>query len=64
MQISRLTVKKILKSAGAERVSEDAVTELSEVVNTFAYSVSKKAVALAKHAKRRTVKKADVQLAK
>jgi DNA-binding protein len=64
MAISRLTAKKILKSAGAERISDDAAVELSEVINAFAYSVAKKAVMLAKHASRKTVKKADVQLAK
>ncbi len=64
MPISRLTAKKILKSAGADRVSETAARELAQVVNAFAYSMAKKAVMLAKHAKRKTVKKVDVTLAK
>jgi len=64
MPISKLTAKCILKNAGADRISDDAATELAELVNAFAYSVAKKAVKLAKHASRKTVKKADVQLAK
>lgn len=64
MSISKLTAKKILKSAGADRISDDASTELSELLNKFAYSVAKKAVKLSKHAGRKTVKKSDVQLAK
>lgn len=64
MPISRLTAKKILKDAGASRVSDEAATELAELLNSFAYSVAKKAVKLAGHASRKTVKKADVQLAR
>jgi DNA-binding protein len=64
MAISILTAKKMLKSAGAERVSDEAAMELAETINKFAYVVAKKAVMLAKHASRKTVKKADVQLAK
>ena len=64
MTISKQTAKRILKSAGADRISDSAATELSETLNAFAYSVAKKAVKLAKHAKRKTVKKADVELAK
>lgn len=64
MPISKLTAKKILKSAGGERISDSAAAELTEMLNTYAYSIAKKAVKLAKHAKRRTVKKADVDLAK
>lgn len=63
MSISKLTAKKILKSAGADRISDEAATELAERINKFAYSVADKAVKLSKHASRKTVKKADVQLA-
>jgi histone H3/H4 len=64
MTITRQTAKRILKASGAERISESAAMELSETLNAFAYSIAKKAVKLAKHAKRKTVKKADVDLAK
>jgi DNA-binding protein len=63
MPITKLTAKKMLKSVGAERVSDSAAREFAEVVNKFAYTIGKKAVKLAAHAKRKTVKKADVELA-
>ncbi len=64
MAISRITLKKVLKEAGAERVSDSAVLEFTEIVNRYAYSLAKKAARLAVHAKRKTVQKADVDLAK
>jgi histone H3/H4 len=64
MSISKLTAKKILKSAGADRISDDASMELAEFLNKYAYSIAKKAVALSKHASRKTVKKSDIELAK
>lgn len=64
MTISRMTAKKILKSVGGDRISESAAEELASTLNAYAYSIAKKAVKLAKHAKRKTVKKADVDLAK
>lgn len=63
MGISRQAAKKMLKEAGAERVSDSAAMEFSETVNKFAYGIAKKAAKLASHAKRATVKKEDVELA-
>jgi histone H3/H4 len=64
MTITKQTAKRILKSVGAERISESAAVELSETLNAIAYSIAKRAVKLAKHAKRKTVKKADIKLAR
>lgn len=64
MSITRVTAKRILKDAGAERVGDDAAEELAEAVNKYAYSLAKKAVSLSAHAKRKTIKKADIDLAK
>ena len=64
MSITRVAAKRILKEAGADRVSADAAEEFSEVINKYAYSVAKKAVSLSAHAKRKTIKKADIDLAK
>lgn len=64
MPIRKISLKKILKDAGAVRISDSAVVELSELVNGYAYSIAKKAVKLAAHAKRKTVKKDDIDLAK
>jgi histone H3/H4 len=64
MRISKLTAKRILKDSGANRVSDDASAALADLMTAFSYSVAKKAVMLAEHAKRKTVSKADVELAK
>lgn len=64
MPITRVAAKRILKEAGAERVGDDAAEELAEIVNKYAYSVAKKAVNLSAHAKRKTIKKSDIDLAK
>ena len=63
MVLSRQAAKKILKESGALRVSDEAADELAETINKFAYGIAKKAVKLASHAKRTTVKKEDVDLA-
>ena len=63
MALSRQAARKILKEAGATRVSDEAADELAEAINTFAYRIAKKAVKLASHAKRATVKREDVDLA-
>jgi len=64
MRITKMTIKKILKEEGAERVSESAANELARIINRYTYSIAKKAVKLAAHAKRKTVEKADIDLAK
>ena len=54
-------VTKIIRNAGAERVSEDASQALVEVLEEYGEKVARKAVSLAKHAGRKTVKKEDIQ---
>ena len=64
MPITTFTVKRILKDAGAERVSEDAAEEFADIVNRMVFGMAKKAVKLAAHARRKTVKKVDIELAR
>jgi histone H3/H4 len=56
-------VGRILKNAGAKRVSGDAKEALAKVLEDYGEEISKQGYTLAKYAKRTTVKAADIQLA-
>ncbi len=55
-------VGRILKNAGAERVSEDAVNTLAKFLEEKGDEISREAVKVAKHAGRKTVKAADIEM--
>ncbi len=63
MEITSQAAKRILKKAGAARVSDTAAAEFAEALNKFAYTLANKAIKLASHAKRATVKREDIELA-
>ena len=56
-------MEKIIKQSGAERVSDKAKAELKNVIEDIAGGIAAKAVRLAEHAGRRTVKAEDIKLA-
>ncbi|MDO5851591.1 MAG: histone family protein [Methanobacteriaceae archaeon] len=56
-------IGKILKNAGAERVSSDAKIELAKVIEEEGEHIAKNAIVFAKHAGRKTVKASDVKMA-
>ncbi|HLC47612.1 MAG TPA: histone family protein [Candidatus Norongarragalinales archaeon] len=56
-------VERLIRKAGAERVSEDAAEALADVLEEYALSIGQKAVLLAKHAGRKTITGRDIKLA-
>ena len=56
-------VERLIRSAGADRVSETAGVALAEILEQYGLEIAEEAIVLAKHAKRKTVKAEDIQLA-
>jgi DNA-binding protein len=56
-------MEKILKNAGAERVSDKAKAALKDVIQEIADKIAADAVKYAIHAGRKTVKSGDIKLA-
>lgn len=56
-------MEKVMKSCGAERVSDRAKAALKDVIEDIAEDIATKAVRLAAHAGRKTVKAGDIKLA-
>jgi DNA-binding protein len=59
-----LPFERILKKAGAKRVSQDALDEFSMIIEEKLYAIAKEAAVLAKHAGRKTIVAEDVRIAK
>jgi len=57
-------MEKLLKHAGADRVSEDAKEALREALEDYATELGKRANQFSAHANRKTVKGSDIILAK
>jgi histone H3/H4 len=56
-------VERLIRSAGAHRVSETAGIALAEILEQYGLEIAEEAIVLAKHAKRKTVKAEDIKLA-
>ncbi len=55
-------VDRIFHKAGADRVGEDAVQLLRDILEAIAYDIASRSIELAKHAGRRTVTADDVKM--
>jgi len=56
-------MERIMKRAGAERVSEPAKVALKDVLEEYGEKVSSSALKFAVHAGRKTIKASDIKLA-
>ena len=56
-------MEKLLKKAGAPRVSQDAKVALQEALEDAAMAIGKRAAQLSIHSGRKTIKAADIKLA-
>ncbi|MEW6042793.1 MAG: histone [Thermoproteota archaeon] len=54
---------RILKKAGAERVSDESADELRRVLEEIATTIAKSAVEMSNHAGRKTIRGEDIKLA-
>lgn len=62
--LPRLPFERILKKAGAKRVSQSALEEMAKVMEDKLYQIAREAALLAKHAGRKTIIGEDVRLAR
>ncbi len=63
MELPLAPVERLLRKAGAQRVSESAKVELAKAIEEYAMKVGKLAAELAKNAGRKTVKLEDIKAA-
>ena len=61
--LSLIAMHRIIEKAGAERVSDSAMKELRTALEDIGLRISKEALDFCKHAKRKTVKAEDIQIA-
>ena len=62
--LPRLPFERILKKAGAKRVSQEALEEFANVMEERLTRVVERAILLAKHAGRKTLTAEDIRIAR
>ena len=55
-------MEKLLRAAGAKRVSEQAKQELQKILSDEINKITKKAALFSEHAGRKTIKKEDISI--
>ena len=62
-ELSQAAVERIMKKAGAGRVSADATTTLADLMEEYGIFLAKEAKKMSDHAGRKTVRGSDVIMA-
>ena len=62
-KIPLATAERILKEAGAKRVSKEAAAEFALVLEKIAGNIASDAAKFAEHAGRKTIKSEDIEIA-
>ena len=61
--LPRAPIGRLIMKAGAQRVSAAAIEELSEIMTEKALEISERAIKMANHSGRKTIKAEDIKLA-
>ncbi len=64
MKICKHTIKKLAKIVGIKRLEKEAINEIENLIFEYASKIAKISIELAKNAKRKTIKKEDIMIAK
>ena len=62
MELPMAPIERLIKRAGAERVSDSAVEELADYLEEEVIKIASSAIKLSKHANRKTVTREDIKL--
>ncbi len=62
-ELPKAAVERLIRKAGAKRVSADAVETLVDILEDIALDISAQAIRMAIHAGRKTVTAEDIKLA-
>lgn len=60
MEFAKAKMKQILKKNGAQRVSEGAIKEFNDLLESYAGYITEEAIGQAKESERKTVRREDI----
>ncbi len=60
---ARARVERLIRTAGARRVSAGAINRLNEIITEYGMNLAKYSVEISRHNGRKTVKESDIRLA-
>ncbi len=62
-ELSRAAIERIIKKAGADRISTDATETLAVLMEEYGVFLAKEAKKMSDHAGRKTLRGSDIQIA-